>query len=501
MHTSRSRRLSWICIILIILALGTACKTIPGESTGTTEEKPNDYSQLPWEQAFTMLHEQLVREYAFTEWKGIDWEALYAEYHPQVLAARQKQDFPTYYLALRSYLHRIPDRHVSINNIPAIDDLYIGGGFGISIARLDDASVIATWVEEGTPAWVAGLRAGCEILFWDGVPISDAIDAVFPVFTSNCATSEDLALAQQQYLVRAPIGKQTEVTFRSEEDITSHTAVLTAYDDKRASLGKGYPDSVVSDRIRKALLEIETDEPMPQSMVETKLLAQDIAYIKVWGLLDADLQQTGTAVSTVSLFEQAVTEAIEQHAKGIILDIRNNIGGMDQMAADLLGCFYSEKTLYEYLLAYNPETGAWEILPSSGENGTQPVFIEPRGVRFTGPVIALVNSYCVSSGEGIALGIRNLPQGNTLGFFGTNGSFGLATGIAAMPNGLLVHWPNGQSLDANHEIQLDSRNGIGGVEPTIRIPMTKAHALSIARGEDVELQQAIKYVTGQGNQP
>lgn len=479
-------------VLLMILALVTACKSMPVESAIGNEELPNDYSELSWEEAFSTLSRQLATEYAFTEWKGIDWDVLFETYNPQIIEAQASQDFPAYYLALRSYLHKIPDRHVSINNIAAIDDQYIGGGFGFSIAHLDDTSVIATWVEEQGEAWNAGMRAGCEILSWDGIPIAAAIDAVFPIFTSNCATGEDLHLAQQQYLVRAPVGEQHQATFRSIEGDTIHTVQVSAYDDNRASLSKGYPDSVVSDRIRKAILEIETDEPMPRSMVETEMLAHDIAYIKVWGLLDADLQMTGKVLSTVTLFEQAVATAVEQKATGIILDIRNNIGGMDQMAADLLGCFYSERTFYEYLNAYKSESGTWEILTTSEENGKQPVFIEPSAVQYSGPIIALVNSHCVSSGEGLAMGIRNLPNGEILGFFGTNGSFGLASGIAAMPGGLVVHWPNGQSLDENHKIQLDSRNGIGGAQPTIRIPMTKEHALSIAQGMDVELQEAIR---------
>ncbi len=479
-------------VLLIFLILGTACKSMPVVSAFGDEELSNDYSKLSWEEAFSTLNRQLATEYAFTEWKSIDWDALFDTYKPQITEAQANQDFPAYYHALRSYLHKIPDRHVSINNIAAIDDQYIGGGFGFAIAHLDDTSVISTWVEEQSEAWNAGMRAGCEILSWDGIDITAAIDAVFPIFTSNCATGEDLHLAQQQYLVRAPVGEQHQVTFRSIEDDNIHTVQISSYDDNKASLSKGYPESVISDRIRKAFLEIETDEPMPRSMVETEMLARDIAYIKVWGLLDADLQMTGKVLSTITLFEQAVMKAVEQKATGIILDIRNNIGGMDQMAADLLGCFYCERTFYEYLNAYNPETGTWEILTTSEENGKQPVFIEPSAVQYSGPIIALVNSHCVSSGEGIAMGIRNLPNGEVLGFLGTNGSFGLASGIAAMPGGLVVHWPNGQSLDKNHTIQLDSRNGVGGVEPTIRIPMTKDHALSIAQGVDVELQEAIR---------
>jgi carboxyl-terminal processing protease len=476
----------------MILVLGTACKTTPVTTAFGDEELPNNYSTLSWEEAFSTLHRQLATEYAFTEWKSIDWNALYDTYNPQIITSQANQDFPAYYLALRSYLHQIPDRHVSISNRTDIDDQYIGGGFGFAIAQLDDTSVIATWVEEQGEAWNAGMRSGCEILSWDGIPISEALSAVVPIFTGNCATSEDLKLAQQHYLVRAPKGEQHQVTFRSIQNTNVHTVQVSSYDDNKASLSKGYPDSVVSDRIRKAFLEIETDEPMPRSMVETTSLAEGIVYIKVWGLLDADLQLTGEIPSTVDLFEQAVAKAVEQNAKGIIIDIRNNIGGMDQMAADLLGSFYAEQTFYEYQNAYNPETGTWELLVSSEENGKQPVIIEPRAVHYKGPVIALVNSHCVSSGEGIAMGIRNLSNGEVLGFYGTNGSFGLASGIAVMPGGLIVHWPNGQSLDENHEIQLDSRNGIGGVAPTIRIPMTKDHAVSIAQGVDVELQEAMQ---------
>nr|WP_320024142.1 hypothetical protein [uncultured Acetobacterium sp.] len=61
-----------------------------------------------------------------------------------------------------------------------------------------------------------------------------------------------------------------------------------------------------------------------------------------------------------------------------------------------------------------------------------------------------------------------------------------------MPGGLTVHWPSGQSLNENKTIQLDSQNGIGGVSPDIRLPMTSQNAIRIANGEDVELAEAIK---------
>ncbi len=79
--------------------------------------------------------------------------------------------------------------------------------------------------------------------------------------------------------------------------------------------------------------------------------------------------------------------------------------------------------------------------------------------------------------------------------FRTHRSFGLCGAEALMPGGLIVKWPSGQSLDKNKEIQLDSRNGIGGVSPSIRIPMTMENAIRVTNGEDVELEEAIRILS------
>lgn len=100
----------------------------------------------------------------------------------------------------------------------------------------------------------------------------------------------------------------------------------------------------------------------------------------------------------------------------------------------------------------------------------------------------------MSSGEGLAKGINNLLQGETVGFYGTNGSFGLAGDEAKISGDIVVHWPYGQSLDKDKKVQIDSRNGKGGVSPSIRIPMTLSNALKISEGVDVELEQAIEVI-------
>ncbi len=491
LHLRREKRKRKAFLLLCAAVLAAAAVLFCLHLFLQREELKSDYSKLSWTEAFDKLHTRVSQEYAFTQWKGVDWNALYDEYYPIIAKAQQENDFAAYYTGLRSYLHQVPDRHVNVSNLAEVDDGYIGGGFGVAVARLDDGRMIFTWVDEAGPAWEAGIRAGAELISWDGRPAAEALAAVSTVFTGISATREDLELQKQHYLVRASIGKQVSVVYLDEEQALREVS-LTAYDDHKESLKRGYPDAVVSDRVRDAFLDIENPAPLPEAMVEQETLADGIRYIKIWGEFDADLKQTGQAPSTLELLRQAVDEAIAADAKGIILDLRNNMGGLDEMAADILGSFYPEKTFYEYQNAYNPATGQREIIMADPQAGSEALYINPAQRCYQGRVIALVNTRCVSSGEGIAMGIRNLPNGETLGFYGTNGSFGLSGPEAAMPGGITVRWPSGQSLDENKEIQLDSRDGVGGVSPSIRIPMTAENAMRIANGEDVELEEAVR---------
>jgi len=452
---------------------------------------PGDYSTLSWTRAFDKMYAQLSSEYAFTDWKQIDWDGLYGEYAPQISQAQETNDFNAYYLALRKFLTELPDGHVSLTSLREIDDLYIGGGFGFSAVQLSDGSVIAAWVDESGPAYASGMRAGDVITKWNGDGIGDALVRVFTGFGGASATTENLTLKQVQYLTRAPVGTEVEITFLHDVDTSPRTVALTAYDDGRHSLEKSYPGAVLSDKIRSMYLGIDDPNPVPKAMAESKELDGGIFYIKIWGELDADLRDTGTAPSTLDLFRQAIDEANEKGAKAIILDIRNNLGGLDDMSAAVLGSFYTEKTLYEYQNVYDRSTGKRALQQVNGEDA---LYIEPTEEYFGGTVICLINQKCVSSGEGIAMGIQKLPNGETLGLYGTSGSFGLVGAEIAMPGGLTVHYPSGQSLDADHQIQIDSTGGIGGVSPSVRIPMTKENAIRLAAGEDVELEAAIKII-------
>ncbi len=467
---------------LVALSLLLPCAAL-GEGLTT------DYSSQTWTEAFESLHSRFSAEYAFTDWKGVDWAALGAEYGAQVQSAQGAEDFDAYYLAVRRYVNAIPDGHVRVTNLPQIDEKYVGGGFGFSPALLSDGSLIACWVDEASEAYASGMRAGDVLVSWDGVPAALAAAQSRTEFTYNSATEENAALKHVQYLGRAPAGTVATVVYRHPDGSETQSAALTAVSDGGVTLQKNYPDAVVPDQIRDMILGVEYTGPKAEAMVTCRLLDGNIAYVRVLGELDVDLTDAGNAPSTLALFRDAVRQAVDANATGLILDIRNNVGGLDDMTAAMLGSFYTEKTLFEYQNTYDPATGTRSV--GAAGDGSGVLYIEPVQPAYAGHVIALINQKCLSCGEGLALGVRNLKNGDTMGFYGTNGSFGLAGSEAALPGGLTVYWPSGQSLNAERQIQLDSRNGVGGVAPTLRVPMTAENALRVAQGEDVELAEAL----------
>jgi len=97
----------------------------------------------------------MKKEYAFTEWRAVDWDALYREWAPAVADAEKKSDRAAYYRALRGYISAIPDGHIGI--MPVTGEFGakyadIGGSYGFSVTRLDSGKVIVSYVRSGSEA-------------------------------------------------------------------------------------------------------------------------------------------------------------------------------------------------------------------------------------------------------------------------------------------------------------------------------------------------------------
>ena len=232
--------------------------------------------------------------------------------------------------------------------------------------------------------------------------------------------------------------------------------------------------------------------------IDYRILPSGYGYVLV--RLELDLSDPGSYPTAVyEQFKAAIASFVATDVPGIILDLRGNYGGSDQLAADMCGFFYSSTAFYEETEYYDKRDGRF-LRITIAERGpdliVDQISIEPQTPHYGGPVAVLVNPNTKSSGEGPAEYISRLPNGTVIGFYGTNGSFGMVGGGIALPGGYGIDYPFGRSVDHDGVIQLDSRHGIGGVPPDMRVPKTLDNVLAFAAGTDVELQYAVKYLRG-----
>jgi len=445
-----------------------------------------DFGNHSWSDAFRETCAYMEERYAFTEWRGVDWDSLYARYAPGIAEAEKNQDNAAYYRTLREFAAAIPDGHVIILSPDDFGAKYadIGGGYGLAVARLDTGKVIVTCVADGSDAEKAGIRFGDEVVSWNGRSIGDAINTTSIIWSPvKPSTGEGILLQQQRFLTRAPVGTPAIVGIASPEGSVPRTVNLTAAEDgyetlARTSIFLGHPVNDVGAGTMANIKAIFSNDT-----VTTRTLSGGVAYIAVYE----------EAYDVYQPFKAAVKDAIAKDASGIVVDLRFNRGGDDNLAAAFAGWFVDRPVFYEYGTSYDPGTGEPAVLWES--------WAAPRPDRYTGPVALLVSPYTISSGEGLPKIFAESGTGAIVSWYGTNGAFGMESMGPLLPLGILTAFPAGASLDEHGRIQVDSNASlVGGVAPTVRVPLdaeTRARAMA---GEDVQLTYAVEWIEAQNGE-
>lgn len=443
--------------------------------------EPADFSNLSWSDAFRETCAYMKERYAFTEWRGVNWDALYEIYAPEIAAAEKEGDKAAYYRALRSFAYAIPDGHVLIHSADDFGAKYadIGGGYGFSIGRLDSGKVIVTYVAEGSAAKKAGLQFGDEVVSWNNRTIDEAINSTSIIWGPvKPSTLEGSLLQKERYLTRAPVGTETPIGFITTTG--PRTVTLTAEDDgydtlARTSIFLGYQ---VNDGEVGSSGELKT--MITNDTVTVRTLPGGYVYIAIYE----------ESFDAYQPFKEAVMDAIARDAPGIVIDLRFNRGGNDNMASALAGWFVNRSVFFEYGTMYDPGTGEPRPLWES--------WTQPRPDRYTGPVALMVSPYTISSGEGLPKVFAESGTGAIISWYGTNGAFGIESFGPSLPLDMIAAFPQGASLDANGRIQVDSNASmIGGIAPTVRVPLNEDTLARAMAGEDVQLTYAVDWLKSQ----
>lgn len=430
----------------------------------------DDFRFNSWTKAFDKMHERVSREYPFTEWKNVNWDALHEQFAPRIAAARKAKDRKAYYLALREYMYSIPDGHMRIEMNEILRKEAIGGGYGLAVIRLDDGRVIAHVLPGSGPAARAGMTWGAEIVDWNGQPILDAM-AKTPVSWADTppATSEGRLLEQARLMTRGPVGGTVSITYRNPGAANLQTVALQAVDDKYETL----------DRAKLYSMDLSRFE----SPVQSQVLPGGYGYIRVYFL-----SPTMTTPFPAQAFQNALDRLVKSNAPGMIIDVRGNTGGDSSLVPKLAGHFFTKPAFYQDIALLNDQTGAFQISPDDR------LMIAPGNPRYSGPVVVLVDCTTTGAGEGLPLALAQLPQVQIVGLYATNGSFGVTGGDITMPLDYILSYPVGRSLNEQGQTQVDGdARGVGGAQPDVRVPLTEetVRALFVER-RDVLLDKAVE---------
>lgn len=424
----------------------------------------DDFTTMGYTEAFDAMLEKFRKEYAFTEYKNIDWDVREEEFRPRFEEAEKNKDAHAFALALRDFLWSIPDTHVGMDTSPLNDDFSadIAGGIGLALGETSDGTVVARFVTPGAPADEAGIEFGAEIVSFDGTPIEDVVSAVVP-WSSPFSNPEIARLQQLRYATRFRMEKgQVEVTFVNPGG-AQETAAL----------------DVVSERDSFSVTSFAAGEAVSALPVEYEVLPSGYGYLRINSFSD-------NQVLTIQIWEYALQFFIENEVPGIILDMRHNSGGSGWLADQMAAYFFDKEIVTGKGSSYDEVTGEFYLDPASDA-----IMIPPREeLRYAGPVVVLVGPACVSACEFFSYDMTLEDRATVVGQYPSSGAGG---GVEAflMPENTYVQFTVSRQMDADGNIHLEGN----GVVPDVRVPVTVESFQRELAGEDVILDAALQVIS------
>jgi carboxyl-terminal processing protease len=282
-------------------------------------------------------------------------------------------------------------------------------GIGLQIG-IKDKQLTAISPIKGTPADKAGIRPGDKILLIDEKP------------TSNLSASEAADI------IRGPKGTKVVLTILRE--------------------GENFDVEIIRD-----VINVPT--------VEWKMLENEIALLGVYHFSESTSQD----------FKKAVFEIINNNVKGIILDLRNNPGGLVNQAIDVAGWLLNRNDL---------------VMIEKGRDGVKKEFrTNGSGDLISYPTVILINEGTASASEILAGALKDNRNLTIIG----EKSYGKGTvqKLINLSDNLMLKVTIAEWLTPNGNVINDN-----GITPDIEVELTLE---DYEQQKDPQLEKAIEEIS------
>jgi carboxyl-terminal processing protease len=229
-------------------------------------------------------------------------------------------------------------------------------GIGAEVAMNANGQVVIVAPIDGSPAQAAGVKAGDIILKVDGQDLTG------------------LSLSDVVSKVLGPAG--TQVTLSLQDPKTSAIRNVT--------------------------------------ITRAKITVDNVSWIMLPGTTIADIRIAGFSQGVTNNLRTALQEAKAQGATSIILDLRNNPGGLLNEAVGVASQFLSSGNV---------------LLVKNAQGQEQAIPVESGGLATNIPMVVLVNQGTASASEIVAGAIQDAHRGTLIG----ETTFGTGTVLNAFP--------------------------------------------------------------------
>ena len=343
-------------------------------------------------------------------------EALINAYYLDEIDAQQIED--TLYTGMVAGLDDPYSVYYTQEQLESMEEATSGeySGIGATLSQDPDTkeiSVVSCF--EGTPAEEAGLLPGDVITGWNGNPVSDM--------------------------------ELSELVSKIKTDPDEHLTLSIERDGEELEV-----------ELTRRAVEVPT--------VEYEMLGDQIGYIRLLEFDEVTAQQ----------FEEAMSDLESQGMEKLIIDVRNNPGGVLQTVCDMLDQF-----LPEGLIVYTED-----------KNGKRTEYTSDEEHQFTKPLTVLVNGNSASASEIFAGAIQDYGIGTIVGTttFGkgiVQKIFYLSDGTGLKLTMAKYYTPKGHDIHKK------------GIQPDVEVELDEdlQNQSSISHEEDNQLKKAISVLQEQ----
>lgn len=395
-----------------------------------------------FEQSFDMVWSTVHESHWDATFGGLDWEEVRGEYRPKLKRIKTRADLVE---LIQQMLNELDLSHFKIlsSSVKSIDNYPRGGYVGLDLKYFNGRAYV-TRVALDSPAASAGIGVGYRLKAIHGKSVKRLIRP----FQGQDIPQKRIDFLIQRYL----------------NEVVQGGANRKIRTDWYPPQGKAAKIYLVPDRDTRELSDPVGYLPSQRIEYNDTYLEGNLLYLRFNYFLPNLMADIRSAI-----------ESAAGKARGIIIDLRSNGGGLSIMATGITGLLVDHQTNLGTLLL---------------KNGHITYQGYPQAKRFSGPVAILVDGSSVSTSEMLAAGLQESGRARIFGEPSLGES--LPSLFKKLPSGDVLQYAVGD-FQTPEGFRIE-KNGV--IPDELILPDSDA----LRNGLDLPLQKAAEWLIEQANQ-